>query len=49
MTYKMTYEEALQYFIRRKERTDLPDRCENAEDLAIKAIERAIAAGNEEI
>ena len=49
MPEKMSYEEALQYFNRRKERTDLPDRCENAEDVAIKAIERAIAAGNEEI
>ena len=38
----MTYEEALQYFNRRQKRTDLPDKCEAAEELAIKAIEQAI-------
>lgn len=46
MAEKITYEEALTYFERRKERTDLPDKCENAEDLAIEAIKRVVAMNN---
>lgn len=34
----MKYEEAIMYFEHRAKRTDLPDRCECAEELAIKAL-----------
>lgn len=36
----MTAKEALEYFKRRKEQTELNDRVQQAEDLAIKALEK---------
>lgn len=38
----MTAKEALEYFKRRKEQTELNDRVQQAEDLAIKALEKQI-------
>lgn len=38
----MTAKEALEYFKRRKEQTKLKDRVQQAEDLAIKALEKQI-------
>lgn len=38
----MTAKEALEYFKRRKEQTELKDRVQQAEDLAIKALEKQI-------
>ena len=38
----MTAKEALEYFKRRKEQTGLSDRVQQAEDLAIKALEKQI-------
>ena len=38
----MTAKEALEYFKRRKEQTELNDRVQQAEDLAIEALEKQI-------
>lgn len=38
----MTYEEALEYFTRRKTQLGLSDTIQQAEDLAIKALEKQI-------